>query len=110
MANSNFCNICPKKNQQHDCTLRCCTCSTAIHTKCLPTYLDSDYDYASDTRNHWSCTRCLKTLFPFYDTEVCNFQFINDINNSTFDIDELNKMIYNPLGSQWDEEEGRGVE
>jgi hypothetical protein len=49
---------------------------------------------------------CLQTIFPFYNTESLNFQSITDSENSFYDIDELNKMAFDPLGTEWEEEEG----
>jgi hypothetical protein len=87
MAYPNFCNICSKRTKLHDRTLKCNTCQTKVHINCLPIYSDSDSEYAAIESNHWSCTVCLQTLFPYYDSESHNLHSFNDVDDSTFDID-----------------------
>jgi hypothetical protein len=92
----------------HATKVRCTTCKSYIHTRCLPNYSPVDLEYAKDEANGWTCPSCLVDLFPFnmIDSNQSILETINNPNNLTIDLDSLNSMIYDPLDLNEDDTEG----
>jgi hypothetical protein len=105
MANTpNRCNICWQPTRPFNKTLKCSTCQTLIHIKCLPYYQTDDIEYAKLPENQWSCTLCLKILFPFFESDNTLLQTNNSVETIYHDIDQLNNLPNDIMGMQWDEE------
>ena len=94
---TNTCNVCNKRVKSHDKFTRCTLCSYNTHFKCLPIYNEDDYNYAQNTNGNWSCTTCLKQVFPFYEVEDNEQLQQQSIDNITISIEQLNNMIFNPM-------------
>ena len=82
-------------------TVKCSLCRYSWHKNCLPNFSDTDYEYALDEDNSWSCPLCLTDIFPFNGIEdnATFTQAIINPNNSAVDIDLLNSMLYDPFES-----------
>jgi hypothetical protein len=98
MANLNlFCNICKKGFTQHVSTIHCSLCNLHVHSACLPLYMADDILYARSPNNHWSCTKCLKEMFPFYEI-MDNDNISNCIKNILpYNLETLENMLFDPF-------------
>jgi hypothetical protein len=92
----NFCNICNQRVANHDRNARCNLCNTHIHLKCLPIYNEEDNNYATSTTGHWTCTKCLSEIFPFYDIDDIAQTIQHSNEQEVYNIESLNNMIFNP--------------
>ena len=102
MANQNECPICCKGLTQHVPTLLCSNCKLNVHISCLPTYTDVDILAATVNNSHWTCTKCLSLIFPFYlveDTQELTNLFQN-INHPL--LLDLENMIFDPFDNNQD--------
>ena len=99
MANHNDCPICCRGLTQHVPTLLRSVCKFNIHISCLPTYNDADILSANENIDHWTCTKCLYVIFPFYIIEnthdlINTFQNINHIS-----LPDLENMLLDPFNN-----------
>ena len=95
--NSN-CPICHKKCFHHEKIAKCSLCLMFSHIRCLPLYNDMDIEYAQNENNNWSCTGCLKNIFPFFKTETNNeLKSCFNPSYNNFDINRANEMIFDPF-------------
>jgi hypothetical protein len=105
---NNRCILCNKRVLAHARKVKCSTCLSLWHSKCLPNYSTSDLDYATNQDNNWSCPQCLLNIFPFNSIED-NDSFIHAVSNPinlTIDIESLESMVYDPFNSNDDIGEG----
>jgi hypothetical protein len=102
------CVICSKGITTQTHSVKCTVCKHYLHDKCLPIYLASDLEYAKDESNDWTCPGCLADIFPFngIETDQSLLEPINNPNNLTIDVDQLNTMVYDPLDLNEDDSEG----
>ena len=102
MDNYPECPICNNHFTQHVPTILCSTCSLHVHVSCLPTYSDVDILSINENPNHWSCTKCLSIIFPFFEIEETP-DFINTIlyTNSPIPFD-IESMLYDPFDNNQD--------
>jgi hypothetical protein len=98
ITNGLQCSVCMRKTRSTDKCLKCSICNSPVHIKCLPSYNQNDIDYASDLSNNWSCTICLRSLFPFYNLES-NQDLINynTQNISNLDPEKAKDLIFDPF-------------
>ena len=91
------CNICKKGITQHVSIIQCSLCKLPVHSKCLPLYMEEDIQYARTPSNHWSCTKCLSEIFPFYnltnDDDILSC--IKDI--APQNLEALENMLFDPF-------------
>ena len=103
-----ICTICLKGILAHATIVKCSTCRSSIHTRCLPNYSPLDIEYAKDEWNNWSCPGCLADLFPYnsIDSGQSIFEAINNPTNLTIDVEALESLIYDPLDLNEDDSGG----
>ena len=102
MANNNECPICCKRFTQHAPTLLCSTCNSDVHISCLPTYSNEDILAINQNINHWTCTKCLSLIFPFYIIED-NCELINTFQNANLPaLLDLENMLFDPFDNTQD--------
>ena len=109
MANNpTKCNVCYKRVRDHDRSLRCTLCALSTHIPCLPTYSANDVEYASTPTNHWSCPKCLQSIFPFSHIEDSTtfYDNISSPHSEYFDVNLYDNMVFDPFSSEDDDGEG----
>jgi hypothetical protein len=102
MDNYPECPICNKRFTQHVPIIHCSTCSLDVHVSCLPFYTNADILVINESPNHWSCTKCLSTLFPFFEIEETS-DLINTILYINHPIPfDIENMLYDPFDTNQD--------
>jgi hypothetical protein len=92
----------------HSNSLKCTLCLQFLHAKCLPTYSDSDLDFAKQASNDWTCPKCLTEIFPYNSLDDTPF-FLASINNpinAQPDLNYFHNLVYDPFESCEDDSEG----
>ena len=91
------CITCNRVVKTDDPSVNCTNCNSNYHNKCLPIYLEEDIKYANNPLNHWTCPKCLGSIFPFYEIEtneeISNFLRHSEIEN----LDKLNDLLFDPF-------------
>ena len=102
------CKLCSKRVRDPDKSVKCSLCLHLIHIPCLPTYLNTDVDYANSPTNNWSCTKCLELIFPFNIIENSEsfYDNINSNSHNPYDTDIIDNMIFDPFSTDDDDGEG----
>ena len=96
-----LCLICCHNIQSHSYSLKCCLCLKQVHYKCLPNFSKKDYDYSCDPNNYWSCPKCNRNLFPFYDDDddifLSNLKELQSDAYLGFHIDNVLPNVFSPF-------------
>ncbi len=64
------CELCRKSIYTHDIILVCSNDNKTYHAKCLK--IDNDVALELQTSPEWICPCCLKSVFPFFNSELSN--------------------------------------
>ena len=90
------CNICHSRILRHSKNLKCFSCGDLTHIKCLDNVNSNDSIYVERSSNHWLCTICSQSIFPFNHYDEDN-DFETAIFSSTTNIKRFNQSIFSDL-------------
>jgi hypothetical protein len=110
VTNDTICSVCSKKIRTSDTTVKCTLCDQPVHIKCLPVYNKTDIEYANHPSNNWSCTTCLRELFPFSTLEenqdIINY---NNRNDNNLNLGIAKDLLFDPFEAIPEENDGEDM-
>ena len=96
------CNVCLKQVLKHAYQLKCNSCKTLVHLKCLPNVTKEDSLYIERHSNSFYCTKCLEDFFPFNYLDHHEFlealsELSENRNQIPFELLNNNELIFSPF-------------
>ena len=89
-----LCTSCKKRILRHEYHVNCCLCKLNCHKKCLPLFNETDFEYAKNVNNSWSCKNCNENIFPFNHIEE-DVEFLRTICDDY--LIDMNDRLFHPF-------------
>ena len=103
MEGHEVCKVCNKKVLRHSYSLRCFSCKSLVHQKCMPRVDREELLYISQNNSDWYCSMCISDILPFIQVED-DAEFVSTISGNnenkakiTLDVLKDQQKLFTPF-------------